>query len=485
LFEGSYEGQSIDDAIEVVKVQPRLEEDLTELLSYFEFKLNTEEFGCDAEYSIAVWDGGFYYMGEDCGCTGGLGDNYTYNNWGGVNATDALAIQLMASGTEISQAPYNYTWVGMSSDIAPYGFFSNAIADVNNSESITALDALTTNYRAVGLIANFPDNNPFTNNQFAPNFAVAGRIVESLPTTTFPDPFSFTNSNDFAFVYTNADYLYLTDAETAFYYANVAPEYTNNGSDVYMNIYYEAIGDVNASYIPPQTGFKAQPSVELEYNGMVNAHVGEEITIPVNIENDVEAGAITLDFNYRNDLIEVLGTNFDDENVNIDQNNGRLVIGWFDAKAKNLSNGDAVALIKVKVLSDIPAETKLFELNVNTEFADANAQPVENVKLKTIGVSTDNSVQEFAELSASNYPNPFRTSTTISYTLPENGKVKVEVYNGVGMIVKTLVDNYQEAGEQSVKFDANNVRSGVYLYRITVQGETNNYSAVKRMVVVH
>jgi len=79
-----------------------------------------------------------------------------------------------------------------------------------------------------------------------------------------------------------------------------------------------------------------------------------------------------------------------------------------------------------------------------------------------------------------NYPNPYNPVTTISYALPHDAKVVLKVYNAIGQEVKTLVDEQQQIGGQSVRFDASNLPSGVYFYRM----QTNTFTNVKKMVVI-
>ena len=79
-----------------------------------------------------------------------------------------------------------------------------------------------------------------------------------------------------------------------------------------------------------------------------------------------------------------------------------------------------------------------------------------------------------------NYPNPFNPATTISYDLPESGRVLLEVYNIHGQLVEMLVNEFQQAGTRTVAWDASGFSSGVYLYRIAV-GE---HAVVKKAILL-
>jgi len=79
-----------------------------------------------------------------------------------------------------------------------------------------------------------------------------------------------------------------------------------------------------------------------------------------------------------------------------------------------------------------------------------------------------------------NYPNPFNPSTTITFTTAERGMVTLEVYDMLGRKVATLADENLGAGTHSRTFEAENLSSGIYLYRI----QTSNASQTKSMTLV-
>lgn len=97
-------------------------------------------------------------------------------------------------------------------------------------------------------------------------------------------------------------------------------------------------------------------------------------------------------------------------------------------------------------------------------------------------VSNETEIEDFAtEIRLDqNYPNPFNPSTTISYNLAQNSNVSLDVYDLMGRKVATLVNGKQSAGEQSINFDASNLASGVYIYRLS----TGNQVLTKKMILL-
>ncbi|HRR09478.1 MAG TPA: T9SS type A sorting domain-containing protein [Rhodothermales bacterium] len=98
----------------------------------------------------------------------------------------------------------------------------------------------------------------------------------------------------------------------------------------------------------------------------------------------------------------------------------------------------------------------------------------------SIGVKNESTEIPAEFVLASNYPNPFNPTTTIEFGLPMASDVRLSVFNLLGQEVAVLASGTQTAGTHTVTFEAGNLPSGTYLYRLS----TPQYAVTKRMVLV-
>ncbi|QQS38186.1 MAG: T9SS type A sorting domain-containing protein [Ignavibacteriales bacterium] len=89
-----------------------------------------------------------------------------------------------------------------------------------------------------------------------------------------------------------------------------------------------------------------------------------------------------------------------------------------------------------------------------------------------------NLITEF--LLEQNYPNPFNPTTKISWQLPVGSFQTIKVYDVLGNEVATLVDEYREAGKYEIEFEAGNLSSGVYFYKL----QTESFIQVRKLTVL-
>ena len=96
-------------------------------------------------------------------------------------------------------------------------------------------------------------------------------------------------------------------------------------------------------------------------------------------------------------------------------------------------------------------------------------------------VSVDNtemSITEFTLLQ--NYPNPFNPNTIISIHVPQESNIELEVFNSNGELVKTIYEGYLNQGKYNFKFNAENLASGIYFYKL----KTPNFQSIKKMILL-
>jgi minor extracellular serine protease Vpr len=117
-----------------------------------------------------------------------------------------------------------------------------------------------------------------------------------------------------------------------------------------------------------------------------------------------------------------------------------------------------------------------------------NAQTY-NIRLRSIITTTSGltSVDENLTLQQpqmfrlnQNYPNPFNPTTKITYTIPTANKVTLKIFNLLGQLVATLVDEQQDANTYMKEFDASRLASGTYFYQINA----GNFNSTKKMILM-
>ena len=117
-------------------------------------------------------------------------------------------------------------------------------------------------------------------------------------------------------------------------------------------------------------------------------------------------------------------------------------------------------------------------------------------RLKQVDFNGNNKYSGIVEVSVSipkefslsqNYPNPFNPTTTISWQSPVSGWHTLKVYDSLGKVVATLVNEYKPAGKYEVVFDGSNLPSGTYIYKLTAvpKGmQAGIFTAVKKLILL-
>ncbi len=332
-------------------------------------------------------------------------EDYIYETWGGVTATDALLA-----------AQYG---IGIVAETGALTDFQVEIGNVNDNMNLNSTDALMIIMRSVGFITEFP-------------------------------------TGDWAF-------------ETK----NIIAE---NSDIVVENLNAACYGDINASYYNAP-GKKAERNISLINSGVLEVQ-SSTFEMPIKATENMELGAITLVIEYPNDIVEVKSVNSKLEGLRYNVIDNKIHVAWYNTNSANIeANEDLISLEFLRI------NEGNISLNISneSEFANADAKVLKNKVLTTPSIEL--STVKALEFSISNYPNPFISETTIEYTLTEDAKVQLTVYDITGKEIVKLVNENQAKGVHTQEFDASELSNGMYLYEIKVKSENSEYRKINKMTV--
>ena len=387
----------------------------------------------------------------------------TYAGNAGIGGVDVTATSGDTSATTTTDADGNYSFPGLtpgsyevttSVSGEPQGInatdallavqffagsaslsdFQQELADVNDSGDVNATDAL--------LIAQFASGN-----------------VSSFEAGTFA---STSDS---------------TDAST-------------DASDVDLEV--AAYGDVNlsggvgsSSSQPALSVTKAEGvsvSTSAKTAGASAAPGEDAISVPVSLDRSAELGAYTLSIEYPAETVSFEGVSSED--VLARDADGTVHLAWFDRSGEqplSLNAGDAFVTLRFTPAEGAEDGSLKIE-NVKGELAGADATTLSGVGLQVPEVGLGGP-ESFAF--DGNYPNPVGQRTTISFDLPEQANVSLEVYDVLGRKVMTIPKQSMSAGaDRSLSVDASGLSSGTYLYRLQVEMGDQTIRETDQMNVV-
>jgi len=183
----------------------------------------------------------------------------------------------------------------------------------------------------------------------------------------------------------------------------------------------------------------------------------DELEIPLGVTS-TRGGTITLDLQELNLPDGWVASLRDNTTGDVRAMNADFSYSYESSRAKAAPVGEATHILA--------ATSPRFTLIID---------PASSTSTKDDGRGT---MDEFAL--AQNYPNPFNPSTQIRFTLDAGRQTTLKVYDVLGREVATLVNGTMAAGAHSVTFDASNLTSGVYMYKLEAGGMT----MTKRMTLV-
>ena len=242
--------------------------------------------------------------------------------------------------------------------------------------------------------------------------------------------------------------------------------------------------EASGKVVPMLSGLNADARLYLETAADL-PRVGEEVVIDVDLADYVELQGYGLSVSYDADKLEFVRAI-----------GGESLLGEGELAAPRVIT-QVDGLISIAAYGETATEGELgmslvfrTTSEIENSFVEVTDSQVRdgNFAVNTVALPAPVQIQTRPEAFAlaNNYPNPFNPATTIKYALPEASTVRLEVFNVVGQVVRTLVADHQNAGRYVVQWDAANdnghsLSSGIYFYRLQAGSE---FLEVKKMLLL-
>ena len=248
------------------------------------------------------------------------------------------------------------------------------------------------------------------------------------------------------------------------------------------------MGDVKGDYPSPlgalsKVGTSATSKVTLALESIITE--GDDgVTVPISIVSDDPVAGIQMQIRYDNDKLQYVGLSSAVMHQYLaNERDGIINVAWVDLESQ-LGTGAADTIIRLNFKSrGVAVDAGSVSLE-ECLASDSRGNALSVSLFSGLAGNGETGLPGGFALSQ-NYPNPFNPETRIDFNLPAQGKVRLDVYNIVGQLITTLVDETMKAGPQSIYWrgadaDGKQVASGVYLYRL----QTGQFVASKKMVLL-
>lgn len=268
------------------------------------------------------------------------------------------------------------------------------------------------------------------------------------------------------------------------------PVVTISASNKTANIYGLCTGDFNRSFTPAKKSTSS--SVDLIYAGNKQVSSSQEFELPIRLVNSASVGAVSLVLNFPANLVEVMNVTMNSAGGQLDWtvNGSELRIGWNSQVPSAFGALDNLLTLRLKTTEAFKPGTFIrIELASDplNELANDRFEAISNAILSVDVVeASPYGIGEQSQgngLNIQNYPNPFAGSTTISYILPFNGKVVLEIRNSLGKTVKIITNEMQTVGAHSCLLDAGSLSSGLYTATIKLSSSTDELIKTIKLVI--
>jgi hypothetical protein len=361
------------------------------------------------------------------------------------------------------------------------------IAKVNSGDTSLADQTAFNGVRYTYQVTPYDDDNETTSELERTAMAIRNNVVDKNGKVVY-GLFGMDNRVGFDDFFIFADNFGLTAADENFEPAfdlapSASPRIDFDDFFVFADNFGRGI-EAAGKVVPMMAGLNADARLYLDA-GAELPRVGEEVVIDVSVADFVELKAYGFSVNYDAEKLEFVKAVAENNLLGEGELAAPRVITKTDGEVSIAAYGDVVSEGDLSLSLVFRTKTE-----IENTFVEVTESEVRDGNFAVNGIALPAPVQiqtrPEAFALANNYPNPFNPATTIKYALPEASSVKLEIYNVVGQVVRTLVADHQNAGRYVVQWDAANdsghsLSSGIYFYRLQAGGE---FLEVKKMLLL-
>ncbi|MEX2603802.1 MAG: T9SS type A sorting domain-containing protein [Gracilimonas sp.] len=288
---------------------------------------------------------------------------------------------------------------------------------------------------------------------------------------------------------------------------NLTHNISASGDTSEVNFTALLYGDINQSWIDLAAQSKLKPQIAKKenipedkisvdkYNESVSVQlelntVGDSIEIELwSNATDTLAG-FQLPFVYDNQSIELVNVISDFNGVDfsvhqMDDDKSKATLLWYDIQnpIRNKNNDVKLATLFFTIDESFTSPVNI-EVGKYREWVNSYGDPIKAtiwfLEKITTSINEDRNGIPLRFSLTQNYPNPFNPTTIIMYGLPSSSLVELEVFNIAGQKVSTLVNERKSTGWYEVTFDASNLSSGIYIYRL----QAGDFVETKKLTLI-
>ena len=170
----------------------------------------------------------------------------------------------------------------------------------------------------------------------------------------------------------------------------------------------------------------------------------------------------------------------DDGDLLVTDHDGVIRVVFATTNHFDVAANDEMIILGFRSLRNLPMGELEFKLSGTGVIGNQYGEENEDTYLLMPKVLVQGNTDGAFELEG--YPNPFNDEANITYTLPENGMVKLKVYNAIGELVSEPVNEVQESGKHSLVFSSGNFPSGMYTFKLEFSGVSKTNCQVLKLI---